>query len=92
MTFTPTDTVDYSPAESMVTLTVNPAPIVTYTLTTSTQSVSGSTSVTLGLTSTNYVGTVSFQPASPRPMARRRMFLRARPRSHSPVAEPEPPC
>ena len=60
VTFTPTDTVDYSPAESMVTLTVNPAPIVAYTLTSSTQSVSGSTSVTLGLTSTNYVGTVSF--------------------------------
>jgi Big-like domain-containing protein/VCBS repeat protein len=60
VTFTPTDTVDYSPAESMVTLTVNPAPVVAYTLTSSTQSVSGSTSVTLGLTSTNYVGTVSF--------------------------------
>ena len=60
VTFTPTDTVDYSPAESMVTLTVNPAPIVAYTLTSSTQSVSGSTSVTLGLTSTNYVGTVFF--------------------------------
>jgi hypothetical protein len=60
VTFTPTDTVDYSPAESTATLTVNPAPIVAYTLTSSTQSVSGSTSVTLGLTSTNYVGTVSF--------------------------------
>ena len=60
VTFTPTDTADYSPAESMVTLTVNPAPVVAYTLTTSTQSVSGSTSVTLELTSTNYAGTVSF--------------------------------
>jgi Big-like domain-containing protein/VCBS repeat protein len=60
VTFTPTDTVDYSPAKSMVTLTVNPAPVVAYTLTTSSQSVSGSTSVTLGLASTNYAGTVSF--------------------------------
>jgi hypothetical protein len=60
VTFTPTDTVDYRPAESMVTLTVNPAPVVAYTLTTSAQSVSGSTSVTLGLASTNYAGTVSF--------------------------------
>jgi FG-GAP-like repeat/Bacterial Ig-like domain (group 3) len=59
VTFTPTDTADYSQAEAMVTLTVNPAPLVAYTLTPSRQSVSGSGSVTLGLTSTNYAGTVS---------------------------------
>jgi hypothetical protein len=60
VTFTPTDTVDYSPAEAMVKLTVNPAPPVTYTLTTSTKSVEGSVSVWLRLVSTNYAGTVSF--------------------------------
>ena len=60
VTFIPTDTVDYSPAEAMVTLTVNPAPPVTYTLTTSTKSVEGSASVMLRLVSTNYAGTVSF--------------------------------
>jgi hypothetical protein len=60
VTFIPTDLADYSPAEAMVSLTVNPAPPVTYTLTTSTKSVEGSASVTLGLASTNYAGTVTF--------------------------------
>jgi hypothetical protein len=60
VTFTPTDTVDYSPAEAMVTLTVNPASPVTYTLTTSTKSVEGSVCLWLRLVSTNYAGTVSF--------------------------------
>jgi hypothetical protein len=61
VTFTPTDTVDYSPAEAMVILTVNPAASpATYTLTTSTKSVEGSVSLWLRLVSTNYAGTVSF--------------------------------
>jgi len=60
VTFTPTDTADYSPAEAMVSLTVNPAPPVTYTLTTSTKSVEGSASVILRLASTNYAGIVTF--------------------------------
>ena len=61
VTFTPTDTVDYSPAEAMVTLTVNPAASpATYTLTTSTKSVEGSVCIWLRLVSTNYAGTVSF--------------------------------
>jgi FG-GAP-like repeat/Bacterial Ig-like domain (group 3) len=60
VTFTPTDTADYSSAEAMITLTVNPAPVVAYTLTTSTQSINGSGNVTMELTSTNYAGTVSF--------------------------------
>jgi hypothetical protein len=60
VTFTPADAVTYSPAEAMVTLTVNPAPPVTYTLTPSTQSVTGSGTVTLSLFSTSYAGTVSF--------------------------------
>jgi hypothetical protein len=60
VTFIPTDTVDYSPAEAMVSLTVNPAPPVTYTLLTSTKSVEGSASVILRLFSTNYAGTVTF--------------------------------
>lgn len=60
VTFIPTDTVDYSPAEAMVSLTVTPPPPVTYTLLTSTKSVEGSASVILQLFSTNYAGTVSF--------------------------------
>jgi hypothetical protein len=60
VTFIPTDTVDYSPAEAMVSLTVTPAPPVTYTLLTSTKSVEGSASVILRLFSTNYAGTVTF--------------------------------
>jgi hypothetical protein len=60
VTFIPTDTVDYSPAEAMVSLTVNPAPPVAYTLTTSTKSVEGNASVILRLASTNYAGTVTF--------------------------------
>jgi hypothetical protein len=60
VTFIPTDTVDYSPAEAMVSLTVTPAPSVTYTLTTSTKSVEGNVSLLLQLASTNYAGTVTF--------------------------------
>ena len=59
-TFTPTDTTTYSPAEAMVTLTVNAAPQVTYALTANTLSVTGSSDVTLSLYSVNYAGTVSF--------------------------------
>lgn len=59
-TFSPTDTTGYSPAEAMVALTVNPAPPVTYALTTNALSVTGSANVTLSLYSTNYAGTVSF--------------------------------
>jgi hypothetical protein len=60
VTFTPTDTADYSSAEAMVTLNVNQAPPVTYTLTTGTRSVTNSASFMLRLVSTNYAGTVSF--------------------------------
>ena len=60
VTFTPTGTADYSPAEAMVTLTVNPAPPVTYALTASTKTITGSSNVTLSLYSVNYAGTVSF--------------------------------
>ena len=55
--FTPTDTTDYSEAEAMVTLTVNP---VSYALLVNQQSVDGSANVKMLLTSTNYVGTISF--------------------------------
>jgi len=60
VTFTPADTVNYSSAEAIVPLTVNPAPAVTYTLIPSATSVEGSTSVILSLASTNYIGTVAF--------------------------------
>ncbi len=59
-TFTPADTADYSPAEAMVALTVNPAPPVTYVVAASTLSVTGSANINLSLYSTNYAGTVSF--------------------------------
>jgi hypothetical protein len=58
--FTPTDIADYSEAEAMVTLTVNP---VSYTLLVNQQSVDGSANVKMLLTSTNYAGTVSFAVA-----------------------------
>ena len=58
--FTPTDTADYSEAEAMITLTVNP---VSYSLLVNPQSVDGSAKVTLSLTSTDYAGTVSFAVA-----------------------------
>jgi hypothetical protein len=55
--FIPTDTTDYSSAEAMVTLTVNP---ISYTLLVNQQSVDGSANIKMLLTSTNYAGTVSF--------------------------------
>ncbi len=60
VTFTPTDTTDYVSVTGSVILTVNSVVGPSYTIAANLTSVTGSSSVTLTLSSTNYAGTVSF--------------------------------